>query len=130
ASSDVLEISAGEERTVTPSGLNESDDELADHSVNLVVLGEVDGKLDEQLARHHSPHRKRNATGDGQISETPNVSVERQGNPTIFVDQQKVTQSGLMKSMSDISCNRRTRSCSVDREEEEERPNSRESRKL
>lgn len=129
ASSDILEISAGEERTVTPSGLNESDDELADHSVNLVVLGEIDGKLDEQLARHHSPHRKRNATGDGQTVESQNLSSERQVNPTIFVDQQKVSQSGLMKSMSDISCNRRTRSCSID-QEEEERPSSRESRKI
>ncbi|KAE9552296.1 hypothetical protein FO519_004482 [Halicephalobus sp. NKZ332] len=55
--------------------------------------------------------------------------IERQGNPTIFVDQQKVSQSGLMKSMSDISCNRRARSCSID-QEEEERPISRGSRKL
>lgn len=122
--SDVL--STGEETTseVTPDGQRESDDDLVGHSVNLVVLGEVDGDLEDQLARRHSPHRKRHATGDGQND----TSTEKLENPAIFVEQ-KAFQGPVMKSMSDISCNYRPRSSSVDADEDE-RPQSRQIKNL
>uniref|UniRef100_A0A7E4V0P5 Inositol hexakisphosphate and diphosphoinositol-pentakisphosphate kinase n=1 Tax=Panagrellus redivivus TaxID=6233 RepID=A0A7E4V0P5_PANRE len=102
---------------------HESDDELlTDHSVNLVVLSEVNGTGD--IGRHHSPpNRKRHTTvevpaivgagGDAANASVPSVAASATSGLTPLIEQ-KAPQIGLMKSMSDVSCNRRAKSESVD----------------
>ena len=108
----------GDRQMVTSDGraVTESDDDLGDHSVNLVVLGEVDGK---QFDRCHSPSQlvaKKLLEGEG----TPDSKRLK-----LLLNQKATT--GVLKSMSDVTCNRRARSASV--EENEERPPSRTSKK-
>uniref|UniRef100_A0A914YNZ2 Uncharacterized protein n=2 Tax=Panagrolaimus superbus TaxID=310955 RepID=A0A914YNZ2_9BILA len=119
-------ISSGEDRhdvTLTTDGraITESDDELADHSVNLVVLGEVGGKEYETLGNASQLVAKKLLEANTKDSKKLQ-----------FILNQKSLPGGVLKSMSDISCNRRPRSASVEEKEErsgdgEERPQSRQS---
>uniref|UniRef100_A0A914QEZ3 Uncharacterized protein n=1 Tax=Panagrolaimus davidi TaxID=227884 RepID=A0A914QEZ3_9BILA len=116
-------ISTGGDRHVTTvdgRAITESDDELADHSVNLVVLGEVGGGKEYDTLNPSKLVAKKLLEGDSKDSKKIQFILNKNPLP-----------GGVLKSMSDISCNRRPRSASVEESEErsEERPQSRQSAK-
>uniref|UniRef100_A0A914P998 Inositol hexakisphosphate and diphosphoinositol-pentakisphosphate kinase n=1 Tax=Panagrolaimus davidi TaxID=227884 RepID=A0A914P998_9BILA len=116
-------VSTGGDRHVTTvdgRAITESDDELADHSVNLVVLGEVGGGKEYDTLNPSKLVAKKLLEGDSKDSKKIQFILNKNPLP-----------GGVLKSMSDISCNRRPRSASVEESEErsEERPQSRQSAK-